>query len=744
MIDRRKADRPRKAVWLCQSAIGLLAGFLCVLANNTAAAQEEDKRTMEIEDLFRLERLGGFDVDPSGAQVVYAANRVDLTTNKSVGHLYLAPLTAETPDATQDRSGIRQLTSADARDANPVFLADGEHVVFESNRSGSNQLWAIRISGGEAYQLTDHPMEVSGPVISGDGLHVVVESAVYPDITEGTDEEIAAANAARSKAEDADPVKVRTADHLFWRHWDSYVGHRRRHLLVGTLALKDGRLTVGPLHDATPGDRDAVPTSSTFASGQDYTFTPDGRHLVFTAVPSDAAQPSLEAYSTNYDLCHVAIDNRSPQWNTLTSGNQAADSGPRYSPDGKFLAWRTQKTPGFEADKWQIAIQPVGPYGTLQGERREVTLMDDVSIDQFAWVDNSQVIAVTQWEGRHRFYRIFPTRNERQSEILATDLPSIGDLQTTSGGALVYSASSFVDPGQIYLRTPTGNIKNVSGLNQELLRRLNFPQVEHTAVVPIEDGYRLQMWIVKPPNFDPNTRYPTVYMVHGGPQGAWNDGWSFRWNPVLWAAQGYVVVLPNPRGSTGFGQAFVNQISGDWGGKVYRDLMAGFEHVAQLPYVDADRIAAAGASFGGYMMNWFAVNTDRFCTLVSHCSVYNFESMYGTTDELWFDEYEHGGVPWAAPEKYRQFSPHAYAAKLAEYRTPMLIIHNDLDFRCPIGQGIELFTTLQRQGVPSRFVNFPDEGHWVVKPANSQRWHEEIFRWLDKYCKQASASGSTP
>jgi dipeptidyl aminopeptidase/acylaminoacyl peptidase len=225
-------------------------------------------------------------------------------------------------------------------------------------------------------------------------------------------------------------------------------------------------------------------------------------------------------------------------------------------------------------------------------------------------------------------------------------------------------------------------------------------------------------------------------LIHGGPQGAWEDGWSFRWNPQLWAAQGYVVVLPNPRGSTGFGQAFCDEISGDWGGKCYRDLVAGLAAIKKLPYVDTQRIGSAGASFGGYMQDWFAVNDiakDLRC-LISHCSVYNFESMWGTTDELWFDEYEHGGLPWEIPGKYREFSPHTLAGNLGKYKTPMLVIHNDLDFRCPIGQGHELFQALQRQGVPSRFVNFPDEGHWVSKSHNSIHWHREVFAWMTKYC----------
>jgi dipeptidyl aminopeptidase/acylaminoacyl peptidase len=276
---------------------------------------------------------------------------------------------------------------------------------------------------------------------------------------------------------------------------------------------------------------------------------------------------------------------------------------------------------------------------------------------------------------------------------------------------------------------------NVSKANEAILGQLDLPRPESVAVA-VEGGVKMQMWVLKPPGFDEKKKWPVAYLVHGGPQGAWEDGWSYRWNPELWAAQGYVVVLPNPRGSTGFGQKFVDEISGDWGGKCYRDLVAGLDYVEKLPYVDKDRIASAGASFGGYMMNWFAVSdvAPRFKCLITHCSVWNFESMWGTTDELWFDEYEHGGLPWEKPGKYAEFSPHKKAGNLGKHKTPMLVVHNDNDFRCPVGQGIELFTALQRQHVPSRFVNFPDEGHWVLKPKNSEYWHKEVFGWLTKYC----------
>jgi dipeptidyl aminopeptidase/acylaminoacyl peptidase len=292
-------------------------------------------------------------------------------------------------------------------------------------------------------------------------------------------------------------------------------------------------------------------------------------------------------------------------------------------------------------------------------------------------------------------------------------------------------------PAEIFTISMTSSptTKQVTHQNDALAKEI-FEVRPESIQVPVEGSTSMQMWILKPPTFDPSKRWPVAYLIHGGPQGAWEDGWSFRWNPQLWAAQGYVVVLPNPRGSTGFGQAFCDEISGDWGGKCYRDLVAGLAAIKKLPYVDSQRIGSAGASFGGYMQDWFAVNDiakDLRC-LISHCSVYNFESMWGTTEELWFDEYEHGGLPWEIPGKYREFSPHTLAGNLGKHKTPMLVIHNDLDFRCPIGQGHELFQALQRQGVPSRFVNFPDEGHWVSKSHNSIHWHSEVFAWMTKYC----------
>jgi dipeptidyl aminopeptidase/acylaminoacyl peptidase len=293
-------------------------------------------------------------------------------------------------------------------------------------------------------------------------------------------------------------------------------------------------------------------------------------------------------------------------------------------------------------------------------------------------------------------------------------------------------------PPEVYLHPlPTGEPLNLSQVNRQLLDELDLPRPQ-SVHVDVEGG-SMQMWILKPPGFDPDKKWPLAFLVHGGPQGAWEDGWSYRWVPALWAAQGYVVAMPNPRGSTGFGQKFVDEISGDWGGKCYDDLMAGLAYLERYWYIDRSRMAAAGASFGGYMMNWFAGHTSKFKTLITHCGVFNFDSMYATTDELWFDEWEHGGPPWGRREAYEKHSPHRFAQ---HFQTPMLIIHNDLDFRVPVGEGLQLFTTLQRRGVPAKLINFPDEGHWVLKPANSLYWHKEVFAWLAKYAPPGGRDGA--
>lgn len=683
-------------------------------------------RPMEIDDLFRFQRVAEPQLSPDGRWVVYQVGQIDLETRKTTTSLWLA---------TTDRLGVggattpRRLTEpVQKNDRHPRWAPDGRRILFESDRSGTSQLWVIDIHGGEARQLTRLSSGAATGIWSPDGSKIAFVSAVYPEYSELEPAESDKKNKERAEQAESGPVKARVTSRLFLRHWDSYVDGKRQHLFV---CDADGQ----NCRDVTPGDRDAYPTSTTFSVGDDFVFSPDSRAVIFTAVPA-----KNEAWNTGYEFCRAVIDRPTTEWQSIVSVEGAAVGCPRFSPDGRHLAYRAQQVPGYEADRWRLSVVPCQPDGQPTGKGRSLTENLDRSCDELWWLGDERLGMVAEQQASRVVYCVtLDGRPAVQTAVSAGQIGSVSVGGTWLGFQLArmdHPAEVFVHPlqnsgAQIGLPVATESTM-ISHANDGLRAELKLSRPK-SVEVPVEGNVKMQMWILEPPGFDPSKKWPVAFLVHGGPQGAWEDGWSFRWCAQAWAAQGYVVAMPNPRGSTGFGQQYVREISGDWGGKVYRDLMAGLDYLVAQPWCDSQRIGAAGASFGGYMMNWFAVNTDRFQCLISHCSVWNLESMWGTTDELWFDEFEHGGVPWEIPDKYREFSPHVKAANLARFRTPMLVIHNDLDFRCPIGQGLELFTTLQRLGVPSKFVNFPDEGHWVTKPANSRFWHEQTFDWLKTY-----------
>ncbi len=705
--------------------------FALGATGRTAMATEPAKRPMQIEDLFKFARVSDPQVSPDGKQVVYVVGTVDLAGNKSSSALYLAPTDGSAPP--------KQLTNPlGKKDFHPRWRPDGGAILFESTRAGVPQLFLLSLGGGEAVQLTTIKTGASVGTWSGDGKHIAFMSSVFPEFSTLGFADADAKNAAKQDEREKSPVKAKVFTKLFYRHWDSYVEDKRNHLFV---CEADGKL----VRNVTPGDRDAYPNSTTFSVGDDFTFTPDGKHLVFAAAPAEK-----ESWSTNYELCRVGIENTSTKWEVLTGTNPAADNSPKFSPDGKTLAWRSQKKAGYEADKWDIMAVDVSPSGTFAGPVRNLTKERDISNHEIAWAGPERILFTADANGLGAGFTADLDGNVSDGLKLKSvegrpfttkfNAGTVASLSITPDGKVCcHTLASIEHPAIVaaHLTKLTPDGFSTGGVaidpSEVLLKQLDLPKPE-SVKVSVEGG-DMQMWLLKPPGFDESKKYPVVYLVHGGPQGMWGDSWSYRWNPQLWAAQGYVVAMPNPRGSTGFGQKFVDEISGDWGGKCYRDLEAGLNYVTKLKYVDPDRIGSAGASFGGYMQNWFAVSpiAKKFKCLITHCSVWNFESMWGTTDELWFDEYEHGGLPWEVPGKYAEFSPHKLANKLGEYKVPMLVVHNDLDFRCPIGQGHELFTALQRQGVPSRMVNFPDEGHWVLKPQNSVAWHREVFAWLTKY-----------
>jgi dipeptidyl aminopeptidase/acylaminoacyl peptidase len=694
-----------------------------------AAVFAEGKRPMTIDDLFRFKRVGDPQISPGGRLVVYVVGSVDLGANSISSTLWLAPT---------DKGEHRELTNTTKKDRHPRWSPDGKHILFESNRSGENQLWIIDLGGGEARQLTTISTEASNGIWSRDGKHIAFVSAVYPEYSDKPFKESDALNKKRKEEIEKSPVKAKVFKRLFYRHWDSYVEDKRQHLFVMNVPTPSASAGVSEPKDVTPGDRDAYPTSNTFSTGDNFTFSPDGEYLVFTAVPAKD-----EAWSTNYEICRVPIEGGSKEWETLTKDNEAADSGPVFSPDGRQLAYRAQKRSGFEADKWELMVADCDSSGAFKGKPRsvsgELTGKGDLSVDDYAWGEfgrpgNYNLVFSADENGAKPLFQVFPFAAPQEKAVVYFGGPGAkGNLSASrEGKQIAYTIAFMNQPPEV--ETCGSDLRNaivhrLSHANDKLLAELDLSRPE-SVKVKVEGG-EMQMWVLKPPGFDAAKKWPLAYLVHGGPQGAWEDGWSFRWCPQLWAAQGYVVALPNPRGSTGFGQKFVDEISGDWGGKCFDDLMKGVDYLEKLPYLDKERMAAAGASFGGYMMDWFQGNTTRFKTLITHCGVYNFESMYSLTDELWFDEWEHGGPPWGPNRKsYEKHSPHRYAKN---FKTPMLIIHNDLDFRVPVSQGHELFTTLQRLRIPSKFINFPDEGHWVLKPKNSEYWHQVVFAWLKKY-----------
>ncbi len=666
-------------------------------------------RPIELEDLFRLKRVSDPQISPDGTRVAYVVTDVLKDENRTNADIWVA---------MADGSGEpRKLTASPKRDAHPRWSPDGKWIAFESTREGDSQVYLLPVAGGEARKITSLSTGAAQAVWSPDGKALAFVSAVFPEFSAKPFKESDKLNAEKLAARDKSKVKARVMNQLLFRHWDSWVDDKRQHLFVVAIAA-DG--TAGEPRDVTPGENDAVPTSSTFSAGDEFTFSPDGKEIVFSAPPAVLRE---QAWSTNHDLWSVDLATGARK--NLTEKNPAADGLPRFSPDGKLLAYRAQARAGAEADKWALWI-----FDRATGQHRSLTANWDRSVDSFTWAPDGQTIFVeAQDKGSKPIWRVALSGGDPVAVVTGgvnSETSLAGD-----GRTVVFTRASFVQPPEVARwRVGESAPSALTKTNVVAVAALALPKPESVIVIGA-GGTLVQMFILKPPGFDAAKKYPLVFWVHGGPQSAFLDSWSARWNPQVWAAQGYVIAMPNPRGSTGFGQKFTDEISHDWGGKVFEDLMACLAHLEKQSYVDTTRMAAAGASYGGYMMNWFQGHTDKFRTLVTHCGVYDFVSMYGTTEETWFDEWDHG-IPWENPD-FEKWSPHKHAAK---FKTPNLIIHNELDFRVPIGQGLSLFTTLQRKGVPSKLLYFPDEGHWVLKPQNSELWHKTIFEWLDGYLKK--------
>ena len=657
--------------------------------------------------MFRLHRMSDPQISPDGTLVAFVVNDPVKAENYVNSDLWLVSTVG---------GEARKLTNSARQDRHPRWSPDGQWLAFESNRDGNFQIWLMPAAGGEARRLTSIATEATTPAWSPDGKQLAFVSAVFPEFSARPFAESDRLNREKLDAREHSKVKARLFDQLLYRHWNSWVEGKRQHVFV--LPVKNGA-AAGEPRDVTPGENDGVPTSSTFSEGDEFAFSPDGRSLVFTAPPVPLR---TQAWSTNHDL--FAVDLATGEKRQLTT-NPAADCTPQFSPDGKLLAYRAQARPGYEADRWQLMVLDLAT-----GQSRSLTESLDRSVHGYVWApDGTKLYFNSADQGGTTLWSV--TLQGEAGRVLTGGTNTEASI-SADGSALVYTHARLNQPPEIMLwRTAQGAPQVLTHLNDALLKDLELA-VPESVTVAGAGGTSVQMWLIKPPGFDPKKKYPLVFWVHGGPQGMWGDAWSTRWNPEIWAAQGYVVSLANPRGSTGFGQKFTDEISRDWNGKVMEDLSACLAYLEKQPYIDATRMAAAGGSYGGYVMNWFEGHTDKFRCLVNHDGTYNLDSMYGTTEELWFDDWEHG-KPWEATEQEKAASPHVYAAN---FKTPMLVIHGELDFRVPVSEGMQVFTALQRSGVPSKLLLFPDEGHWVLKPGNSELWHQTIFAWLAEYLKK--------
>jgi dipeptidyl aminopeptidase/acylaminoacyl peptidase len=673
--------------------VGPVSVTAVVLAAATSVSSQGG-RPMAVEDLLSAVRVADPQLSPDGRTVVYVRTTTDLKSGRRNADLWAVPADGGTP---------RELIGGEKSENTPRWSPNGRRLAFISTRDGAAQVYVADAGGGDVRKVTDLAMGVVPPlVVSPDGTRVAFVSDVYPECQDE------ACNRRRKEEIEKNPVKVRRLTRLLYRHWDEWRENVRHHVMVADV---ESRQVV----DVTPGDFDAPPGQ---AEDDAIAFSPDSRELAFV---SNREGNDREAWTTNNDVWIVAASGGTPR--KLTPG-AGADVQPVFSPDGSTVFVRAQRRGGFESDRWYLDA-----YDRKTGTKRTVFESPDLSIGTYALSkDGSAIWFIAADQGREHLF-VVPAAGGTPKRIAEG-----GAVASVSPGDrfVVFARSSLTMPPEVFRIGADGTgEKPLTRENASWLRDVAFTQPE-SRTVKSAAGATVQYWLVKPPNFDAARKYPVVFLIHGGPQGAWEDAWSTRWNPSLWAAQGWVVAAPNPRGSTGFGQKFVDEITGDWAGKVMTDLDAVFNEVARLPFTDSTRMGIAGASYGGYAVNWIIGHTSRFKVAVSHDGVFNLESMGMATEELWFTEWEFGGPPWSAKarELNMKWSPHLHAHKI---KTPTLIITNELDFRVPVDQGLQMFTVLRRNGVPAEALVFPDEGHWVLQANNSRAWHEAVFGWIKKY-----------
>jgi dipeptidyl aminopeptidase/acylaminoacyl peptidase len=719
----------------------LVAAPCCAALSAPILSPTQGKRPMTFDDMMKMKRLGETAVSPDGTWLAYSVTTVNLDQDTKTAELWLQKISGGDPI---------KLAVGEPGDSDPQFAPDGRSVLFISGREGGRQIWLADFdpetgATSNPKKLTSISTEAGNAKWAPDGKSIVFTSAVYPDCPAITEADLATGdqcNANRDKALADSKVKAQIFTHLLYRHWNRFTGDKRSHLFLVSVRS-------GAMRDLNPGDPHDVPPFSLEGSGCGCDFSPDSKELAFTDNPDAEQAISISAKIFTLDLTNPAA--KPVAISTSLGGN----FNPAYSPDGKYLAWRSEARAGYESDKFRLWL-----YDRAAKTGRDLLPKFDNWVDEFAWSKDSQTIAFAAGtQGAEPIFSV-GVDGTRFGQWIVVDKPtgSFSGLTFLNNKThLVATHMTVGQPSEVVQIAPSAatvegknskrgfgptglpiDIDSVTHLNDTLLAQLDLPKME-SFWFTAKDGTKVEGFLIRPPGFDSTKKYPVKFLIHGGPQGAWGDDWSYRWNAELFAANGYVVVMINPRGSTGYGQQFVEAVSGDWGGKPYTDLMTGLDYAEQhYPFIDKNRECALGASYGGYMANWVLGHTNRFKCIVTHDGMFNAESAFGSTEEDWFNIWEFKGHPWdyyGKPDSenpFRKWSPSLYAKN---FKTPTLVIHSQLDYRLDVSEGFQLFDTLQLLHVPSKMLYFPDEGHWVLKPQNSQLWYKTVNDWVDQWTK---------
>jgi dipeptidyl aminopeptidase/acylaminoacyl peptidase len=670
---------------------------LALVLTLTVTASVAGAKGLTVDDMLKFQRVSDPNVSPDGKWIAFVVRDTDYDANRGRTDLWLA---------SSDGQTTRRLTSHPENDSEPQWTRDGKFIYFVSARSGSSQVWRISPAGGEAEQVTKLDTDLNGYRLFPDGKRLLLAIDVWP-----TAKSIAE-SIKKDEAKAKSKVKARVYDQLLFRHWDQWEDGKYSHLFVWTPPELGGK--ADDAKDLTPGQTTDSPTHP-FGGMEEIAIAPDGKTVAFVARTGGREM----AWRTNTEVFLVGVGGGKP---VVLTKNPGYDFSPTYSPDGKSIAVLMMVRAGFEADR-----QRIGLYDVATRKLRVVTEAWDRSASSITWSGDGRTIFTSADNvGNHSLFAV---------DVASGTAKVIVDKGNNAspkllGDRLVFLRDTLKHPAELYTVKPDGGeMRALTKFNDAAVKKIEWGDYEQFSFKGAK-GDTVYGYMIKPAGFR-GGKAPLAFLIHGGPQGTFGDHFHYRWNPQTYAGRGYAVVMIDFHGSTGYGQAFTDAIAGDWGGAPYEDLMMGLDHaLGKYAFIDKTKMAALGASYGGYMINWIHGHTDRFKALVCHDGNLDERLAYYDTEELWFPEWEHKGPPWLRNESYTKHNPIDH---IKNWKTPTLVIHGGLDYRVVDTQGMSTFTALQRKGVPSRFIHFPDENHWVLKPQNSKLWHDEVLAWIDKY-----------